>query len=304
MEDFRTYLLKGLDYYNKADFKPAFDILTDALPTIEQSAQADQLVKFTDMIANCCLNLGNFDEAIIYLKKSLATYELMGDKKGQANTLSKIANSLIADGKNGIEFLDRSTEIYRELSDHAGVASNQLSFAGILAENKDYKEALEMYEECILFFESLKDDSNFITTLSAVVDIYLELDRLDNAEEAVRRILKLGREEDNKLAMAVGMVGLGKLALKGKLERPPPEMLAAEHFKKGIEYMEELDMPFFTMELSYKVGMIILSFEYSQGYKYLRKSLDYAIQLDNTEYISLCNLAIDKIPQNVRDLFR
>lgn len=204
-------MITGIELYKKAQFRQALDIFVDNLNTIKQVFPQENYILTLELIANCHINLSEFDKAVDYLKETADLYEKMGNRERLALALSKLGNSLNASGNptDAIQYLNKAIELNREQSKLQEVASNLLSLSIIQSDMKQYSKSLSHLKGALEIFESYNDIENQIMCINNMGNNYLEQSQLLDAEKNFERAMELARKHDNKRGIAMGMINLG-----------------------------------------------------------------------------------------------
>jgi tetratricopeptide (TPR) repeat protein len=176
MEEFQQELMRGIELYKKAQFRQALNIFVEQLHLIEKNAGPDQYVNFLDIMANCHINLAEFDKAVDYLDQSLKIYKDLYNIHKQAHILQMLANSLNAAGRpeESVEYIKQSIEINRTLDNQLDLANNLVSLAIIQSEMKTYDQAFGNLGDALSIFEKEQDIDGVLLSLNHMGNLYLE----------------------------------------------------------------------------------------------------------------------------------
>lgn len=94
--------------------------------------------------------LGNYDRALEYYQKGKTLEKEMGDLVGYASSLNLISRVLVDKGEieNARININEAIEIFKEQDEEYGILEAYFILGDIYTLKKDFKKALEYYEEC------------------------------------------------------------------------------------------------------------------------------------------------------------
>jgi tetratricopeptide (TPR) repeat protein len=98
---------------------------------------------------------GAFEQGVPIIKQSLALYEAMGDKLGQATTLMRLVGS--SDYEASKAYMVESIRLQRELGNLSGLAFSLYYLSIFLTLNGDLSSPYPMAEEALSIFQRLGD---------------------------------------------------------------------------------------------------------------------------------------------------
>jgi serine phosphatase RsbU (regulator of sigma subunit)/TPR repeat protein len=151
-----------------------------------------------------------YNTALEYLKKSLKIYQLYNSKRDVANTYNNLGiiygemaneNRILCkcDDDKGMYDLASNhfmegLKSWQELQDKPGIG-NSLSGLGSIAQNrKDYKKALEYFNESLIINEEKGDIVGIVSGLINVGSVHLELGNFVLARTHLERAMSLAKE--------------------------------------------------------------------------------------------------------------
>ncbi|HOQ81222.1 MAG TPA: tetratricopeptide repeat-containing sensor histidine kinase, partial [Candidatus Cloacimonadota bacterium] len=163
-----------------------------ALKYLPQSNNKTIKIKLFHNIGSTQIILGNFKDALFYLKKSLQAYTGKKDSIDKADYYFSLANvySLTNRQKKSIENFEKAISIYKEHNHiNLNYAYCDMTYALILAKN--YTEALKY---AFLTIKASKNHNLIDVKLNAhlsVLQVYCITDQLDKCEEFIKKVQKL-----------------------------------------------------------------------------------------------------------------
>lgn len=111
--------------------------------------------------------------------------------------------------------------------------------AGIRAENGELEQALELQEEQLGFFESLKDSDGIASTLWSIAQIELQQRRYQEAFDNLARSYKINLELERLDGISAVGLDLGQLLCGAG--HPEEGIKVLERSRKGFEQLGQLD---------------------------------------------------------------
>ncbi|HYG49651.1 MAG TPA: tetratricopeptide repeat protein [Flavobacteriales bacterium] len=135
----------GTAHYNMGDYDKALSFYRQSLKkTPKQHMESQNYGNVLGNIGNVYLQYKEYDSVMVYFNKSLAVKRKIGDRQGEAFSLSNIGISLIGLGKldEALRMHEQALAINQEIDFKRGVA-NELSYISeIYHEKGEYKKAL------------------------------------------------------------------------------------------------------------------------------------------------------------------
>ena len=121
-------------------------------------------------IANALLELGDYRDAYVQLRRAMTLRRRLGDRAGQARLLMDLSRLYQREGRlpPSLRSAQQALGVYRELGDRLGEA-NALNHAGwTLGQLGDYGQALVYCQQALVIMVALGDRHNAATTLDSV----------------------------------------------------------------------------------------------------------------------------------------
>lgn len=221
------------------NFDVALTYAKKGLALAESTENKEWTPKFSEIRGRMHANLGHLDSASHFFDRAMEGYKAIGDKKGQATTLFKIAWVAQRKGNFDAGMKDNlnALRLMEELGDEAGIANALGRIAGDLFNQEKYTESLEYAERAI----AICREKDFIDELPHVLYqagyACIGLDAHEQALIYFDEALALIRKQDSGYASVADMSNARGNALK-KLERYPE---AIEAYQLTLENAEKAD---------------------------------------------------------------
>ena len=187
---------------------------------------------------------GNYEEALIYYKKSLKIRKEIGDKKGIAASLNNIGIIYNRQGNYEEAFIyyKKCLKIENEIGDKKGIASSLNNIGIIYSEQGNYEEALIYYKKSLKIREELGDKKGIAASLGNIGNIYQEQGNYDEALIYHKKSLKIHNEIGDKYGIANSLYNIGNIYKKqGNLVEAVNYYKNALSFSKDINALNDVD---------------------------------------------------------------
>jgi len=122
-------------------------LLTDWLPQTCRSTDRKTQAEALGQTGKILLHLGNFEEAMPYLKQSLAIMQQIGDKAGEGATLNNISQIYDAQGDyaTALDYLKQSLAICQQIGDKAGMCVTLFNMGHMFAREEKIQDAVQAW---------------------------------------------------------------------------------------------------------------------------------------------------------------
>ena len=179
-------LATPLHYQNKEDLLRRKRINEYLLEKVRDKKET---AKILDELGNISYNLGEYDNASIYLKKELKVAQEMGDERGMASSLHNLG--ILAQDTGDIDEARRlygeSLKIKQELGDKSGVSKSLHPLGTLAQDTGDIDEARRLYSESLKIKQELGDKSGVAITLAQSALLEEKEGNLEQALDLIRR---------------------------------------------------------------------------------------------------------------------
>ncbi len=160
--------------------------------------------------------------AIDDLKRSLALYRKVGDRKREGPVLYKIAERLAqshADTEQAMAYAEEAVALCEEIGNLHDRAHAQLECGKILRRRGQPDRSIDRLQDALQQLTRSGDERCSVRTLTAMGLAYLENDDIDDAREVLRPSLSRGARLQDQHTSRVALAGLARVfASDGHLE--------------------------------------------------------------------------------------
>jgi diguanylate cyclase (GGDEF)-like protein len=196
--------------------------LDDPTRALQYGAEALRLFTVTpDAAANvstlnemgwASMTLGRYDSATFYLDSARRFAVRVGDRSGEARSLSNLGTltERVGDPNRAVELFDQSLALQRALGDQKTIATslNNLGFV-YSTDLADYGRALQLHLEALSIREKLGDSASIALSLNNLGIVYDRLREYDRALLYFDRALRLRRAAGAKARVAATLNNIG-----------------------------------------------------------------------------------------------
>ncbi|MFP4844275.1 tetratricopeptide repeat protein [Winogradskyella sp. PE311] len=257
-----------------ADFEAALDQLVDTKPANYNGI--DSILK-------------PFEKDSLMMKRVLKTSKLNTYNEGSSYALNALGEI-----NRNISDYDKSIALHKEAKSFADKAESDefrivsLNMIGVAYRRMDIiKPALDYHTQALKIAYKIKDPSpevtyNIAVSQNSIGNIYLALQQYDIAITQFKKSLKIEKEANNKLGLAINYHNIGYAEDgKGNLK------VALENYQKSLEYNEAIDSDIGRMICYSSIGGIYLKQEkYIDAEPIIRDALARALSLKDQFYIA------------------
>ncbi|MEW5717494.1 MAG: tetratricopeptide repeat protein [Chloroflexota bacterium] len=149
-------------------------LLIEWLPRICESPDLKTRAEALGQTGKLHLHLGNFDDALPYLKQSLAIRQQIGDKAGEGTTLNNISALYHAQGdyETALTYLKQSLAISQQIGDLQGQGTTLNNISALYHAQGDYETALTYLKQSLAIWQQIGDKAGEGATLNNISQIY------------------------------------------------------------------------------------------------------------------------------------
>lgn len=177
-------------YSNLNDHNKAYDFIKKAIELYKEIGATYYITKAYVAYAGIYLddpaNEGNLDTVLQCLSKSLETYEKIGHVRGEASVYSKIGNyyELQKDYKSAVDKYEQSIAIYKTLNEKSEMGDLYSSIGTCYVKLKEYQNAKECFEESLELNPGIEDKLSL-----SLAEVYINLEEFGKAVDMSKKVL-------------------------------------------------------------------------------------------------------------------
>jgi tetratricopeptide (TPR) repeat protein len=168
---------------------------------------------FSHQLGVVAQNRGDYDDALLWYRRSLEIEEELGNRAGMADSYHQLGNVsyLRGDYDGALLWYRRSLEIKEELGNRAGMANSYGQFGNLAMERGDYDDSLQWYRKALEIFEELGNRAGMANSYHQLGNLAMERGDYDDALLWYRRSLEIKEELGNRAGMANSTSQIGVL---------------------------------------------------------------------------------------------
>ncbi len=187
----------GMDLSGQGLHKIRIKLLQDAL--VFADTPNDQ-IQMHNQIAQSQKMDGQLDNALEYLKQSLAISQAIGDKAGEGATLNNISQIYQSRGDydTALDYLKQSLAITQAIGDKAGEGATLNNISQVYKARGDYDTALEYLKQSLAISQEIGDKAGEGTTLNNISQVYQSRGDYDTALDYLNQALAITQEIGDK----------------------------------------------------------------------------------------------------------
>ena len=161
-------------------------LLTEWLPRICDSQDPSTRGEALGQTGKLLHHLGDFKNALPYMKQSLAICQQIGDKAGEGTTLNNISQIFKAQGdyETALTYLKQSLAIRQQIGDKAGEGTTLNNISQIYDAQGDYETALTYLKQSLAICQQIGDRAGLCATLFNMGHIHLQNKQVQEAVSA------------------------------------------------------------------------------------------------------------------------
>ncbi len=195
----------------------------EAIKYYKNSLKASEELKDNKLISASLNNigsvyrkLGNYSRAISYFERGLSISESENDSISMVASYSNVGNIYlsISDNDNALKYYKKALEISQNLKNFSAVASINGNIGLIHNRLGQYEFALASENNRLKFYEETGDKIGLTSTLTAIGNIYSNLDSLDQAKKSYEKSLQISTQYSLKTEQSLAIYNLGVVHFK------------------------------------------------------------------------------------------
>ncbi len=257
-------------------------------------------IKMADSILNLGMkhqDAGEYSKSLLLFDKSLRIYNYLGKSKNVGDCFSYKAVTFYYKGdySNALLFFKKSIEVYKKTKYKKGISSILNNIGGVYYYLGNYLEALNYYKQAIVVQEELKDMKMTAGTSQNIGAIYSQVEDYPNALKYFRKSYLIYKNSTDLKAISQNLNASGIVYIK--LSNYPK---ALKNLNQALENANQINDKQLKIEILSSLGELF--FKQSNLERALfnyNLSLKYASEINSLQYISIAEVALGKILNNL-----
>ncbi|MFX0558067.1 tetratricopeptide repeat-containing sensor histidine kinase [Maribacter sp. CXY002] len=190
-----SYNAMGITYRNKGQLKKAIEHFKGAI-RIEEEIGSDNLSASLLNLGTANEQLGNFDEAILYLKKALSIAKSEENEQRVAYSLNNLGIVYNNQGNYPLALEHHSKSLYmnEKLGDSISMAHNLSNIGSIYKIQKYYDKAMMSYQRSLGIYERINSKLGISSSLNGIGAIHEENGDYKKALDHYLDALRIGKQ--------------------------------------------------------------------------------------------------------------
>lgn len=222
--------MKGDYQASLSDARQALEITADRPKLHSQYAGALRSVGMD------CFQLGQLEEALAYLARSLEVYQSLRDWKLVAMVRMELGLTSMNAGKfrRSLAYYEEALAYWRRAGDSVREATILYNMGVLHHYLAEYERAAAFYEEALSLAKRSGYQRMEAYTLCGIGDLYADLEAGDSAVEAFEQARKVARKSDNRLILLYAdLAEANQWRIKGKFDRARQLLESARGYALG-----------------------------------------------------------------------
>jgi CHAT domain-containing protein/Tfp pilus assembly protein PilF len=157
--------------------------------------------------------LGEKQKALDYYSQSLPLSRAVGDRSGEATTLTNIGllYSHLGEKQKALEYYSQSLPLFRAVGDRSGEATTLTNIGVVYSHLGEKQKALEYYNQSLPLSRAVGNRTQEAVTLTNIGNVYSDLGEKQKALEYYNQSLPLSRAVGNRRQEAVTLNNIGNV---------------------------------------------------------------------------------------------
>lgn len=205
IESVRALIQLANSYIRLSNFQEAFENADQARELAKEHELNDLYARSIGIIGLIYHEIGDYENSAKYDFEYLRYFEEKKDQKQIGIAYGNIGIDFIsqANYKKGLEYLEKSFNIAKELNDFDGMAYQYNNIAGVYSEfYQDHRMALNYYKEALAINSRLNDERQKGIYLMNIGNCYSRLNNNDSTIKFYNTALGIFRSINNPLLLA------------------------------------------------------------------------------------------------------
>lgn len=262
----KTHLNMGAVYYFMGDLDLALKHYFTANEIYEQTGKQDEHARLLNNIGVIYKLQGKYGRAKEIYQQSYAIKEMLDDSSGMAASLMNIGllyNHMEDGNEDGISYLQRSLEIYEQLSLKADVAGCNTSLGGAYVRLERWKDAKKSFLVAWEYYKDHPEKEYTAHTLKGLGEIAEQEGDLESAETYYFSGVEVARKMEQKNNLLTLLLPLSEVQFQMQKNKEAYKNLEEAYSLQAVLYdeqrltaMEEMQAKF---DLRQKVNELTIS---------------------------------------------
>lgn len=188
-------------------------LLTEWLPRICTSQDLKTRAEALGQTGKILHHLGDFQNALPFMKQSLAIQQQIGDKAGESTSLNNISQIYDAQGdyETALSYLKQSLAIQQQIGDTEGEGISLNNISQIFKEQGDYETALSYLKQSLAIQQQIGDKAGEGTSLNNISQIFKEQGDYEKALSYLKQSLAIQQQVGNKVGEGISLNNISQI---------------------------------------------------------------------------------------------
>ncbi len=191
--------------YHTHPFRETLEVAGAACRAAEMAKLIREQARALNLWGLACSRLGEMEKALGYYAEALPLCRQVGDRSGEASTLSNIGAVYTALGEKekALGYCEEALPLFRQVGDRSGEAMTLSNIGAVYTALGEKEKALGYYEEALPLFRQVGDRSGEAMTLNNIGFVYSALGEMQKALGYYEEALPLTRQVGDRFGEIV-----------------------------------------------------------------------------------------------------
>ncbi len=229
----KSNIMRAFYLMEKAELKKAEELYLKNIPTLDSLQLGPDVASAYSMLGVTQMQLGNFDDALDSQLKALKKAQSLEYSEGKlAGFYLNISGVYMNTGKinKSIEYLEQAESAYIKSNNQPNLMRVKANIANIQLRRKNYKEAIQKYQESAAYFKKVNDTFALARMYNFIGQAYKRALDFNNAKIWYNKALKISEDTNKPILTAMIYRDLGRVA---GLEKNDDQ--AIHYYKKSLD---------------------------------------------------------------------
>ncbi len=166
-------------------------------------------------LSNLDFDQGDYAQAYMYLRQTLAIYQDLANIYEEAATLSNLGLVTVnlGDYQQAQDYIERSLQIRQKIGDRQGEAISLEALGNMYYRMEQFGLAQSHLETALKIYEQIRDQEGIGYTLTGLGNVWMGLGKLDPAKAAYQQALQVRQGSGQRHLLSEDRAGLAQVAL-------------------------------------------------------------------------------------------